>query len=115
MDRQSNGVLPAMGDCIQPTDITGLRDLTQRKRFNILWDKTRIVNTTTGVNSGVFQHYKLYMKFRRPLVVEYNAGVAGSIADIVSNALILVAFGSEPAGPSAGFVVGTARIRYTDM
>ena len=54
-----------------------------------------------------------YMKFRKPLVVEYNAGVAGTIADISTNSLYMVFLGDHAANYPA--LAGYCRIRYTDM
>ena len=58
---------------------------------------------------------KAYIKFRRPIVTEYNAGVAGTIADIATNSLYLITIGQQNAGLTAGITLGTCRIRYTDM
>ena len=72
-DRQPNGVAPAaLTDFITPGDYLGLRNLAQRKRFRILLDRSKELSTYNQSGDAWLVHK--YMKFRKPLVVEYNAG-----------------------------------------
>lgn len=112
-DRQANGVAPAVGEQLSSNSVTYPRNLTQRKRFKIIWDKFYTLNATG--ESGSMKAFKLYMKFRRPINVEYNAGTTGTVADIVTNSLLFYGVGNVAAGPTAGAVAGRARIRYTDL
>jgi len=113
-DGQPNGAPPtALTDFLTPGTIYGQRALTNRKRFRILMDKTRYLNASGEPYSGYFM--KAYIKFRRPIVTEYNAGVSGTIADIATNSLYLITIGQQNAGVTAGITLGTCRIRYTDM
>lgn len=114
MDRQCNGAAPvALTDFLNAGNYQGLRQLNNRKRFKVVKDYYLSLNATAepGSQRAIYK----YMKFRRPIVVEYNAGIAGTIADIVSNSMFFVAIGQQPAGVGAGSCVGYFRIRYTDM
>lgn len=112
VDRQANAVAPTLGDQLTSNSYMALRTLTQRKRFKILWDKTYVINATAEPYTAKF--VKMYMKFRRPLVVEYNTGNNGTVGDIVSNSLYFYAAGSANAGATAGTCTGYCRIRYSD-
>jgi len=113
-DRQANGIAPAaLTDFLNAGNYQGLRNLAQRKRFRILKDYYFTLNATAEPGSQKCIHK--YMKFRRPIVTEFNAGVAGTIADISTNSLFFVCIGSIAAGGTAGTCAGYIRIRYTDI
>ena len=111
-DKQANGALPAPTDILNPYATWGMRNLENRKRFKIIWDKTRFSAPVGGDPSRVMVH--AYIKFRRGVIVEFNNGVSGSIADIVSNSLIMLTFGDNAATPPQIDRLQT-RIRYTDQ
>ena len=113
LDRQSNGANPTLASHLSANNILAQRSLVERKRFKIIWDKTRVLNASG--ESGTAVVYTGYIKFRRPILVEFNSGVAGTISDIASNSMYLYTVGSIAAGATAGAVEGTVRIRYTDM
>lgn len=114
LDRQANGAAPAaLTDFLAAGNTKGLRNLANRRRFKIVLDKRYYINNANEPGSA--RVFNVYMKFRRPLIVEYNAGIAGTIADIVSNSLYLVLIGQVAPGTGAGMIQGYARIRYTDM
>lgn len=113
LDKQSNGAAPAAGDFLAPATYLGMRNLANRKRFKILQDYFYPLSASGEDESA--RHFKVYIKFRRPLIVDYNAGTAGSIADIASNGLFLITLGSVAAGGTAAFLLCTVRMRYTDM
>lgn len=114
IDRQANGAAPgALADIITPGTVSGVRSLVNRKRFKIMLDKTCVIGPTA--QQGAARYYHIYMKLRRPLIVEYNAGVAGTVADIVSNSLYFCTVGSELAGNTDSNITGVVRIRYTDI
>jgi len=113
-DQQANGIVPAaLTDFLNAGNYQGLRNLAQRKRFRILKDYYFTLNATGEAGSQKCIHK--YMKFRRPIITEFNAGVAGTIADISTNSLFFVCIGSIAPGATAGTSVGYIRIRYTDM
>lgn len=113
-DCQANGVAPAaLTDFLSAANYQGLRQLNNRKRFKCLKDYYISLNAASepGGQKAIYK----YMKLRKPIVVEYNAGVAGNITDIVSNSIYFIAIGQQAAGANAGTVVGYIRLRYTDM
>lgn len=112
MDRQANAAPPTLGDQLTSNNYMAFRTLVQRKRFKILWDKTYVVNATA--EPGTARFHKMYMRFRRPLIIEYNAANNGTVADIVSNSLYLYAAGSNNPGATAGSYIGSCRIRFSD-
>lgn len=121
LDRQANGAAPAaVTDFLVGQSTTAPRQLANRKRFKLIRDNTfpmgGVLNGAgTGSAEPSDRYEKDYVKFKRPLIVEYNAGVAGTIADIASNSLFFVTFGTEVAGNTDVGCTGYIRIRYTDM
>lgn len=113
LDRQANGAAPTLAQIATSADTLGLRNLEYRRRFKILNDKPILLNADG--EPGSKRLTKLYLKFKRPIIVEYNAGVAGTIADIVTNSLYMVTVGTAAAGVTAGSMLGIIRIRYMDM
>lgn len=113
IDRQANGLAPTLAQIMTQADTMGLRNLENRRRFKIVMDKSFLLNATGEPGSSKL--WKVYMKFKRPIVVEYNSGVAGTVADIVSNSLYFIQVGTSAAGVTAGKVIGNIRIRYLDL
>lgn len=114
LDRQPNGVAPLYTDIYGAigglVNFTSLRNLENRKRFKILWDRSYSVNINTGSN---YQKY-LYLKIRRPIITTYTSASTGLVSDITTNALYFVSIGSQASGPTAGAVQGNGRIRFVD-
>lgn len=121
LDRQPNGAAPGnYTDIFLASSVTSPRSLANRKRFRILWDKalpmgSNLNAATTPSTLPNMRIFKAYMKFRRPIVEEFNSGVAGTVADIATNSLYLVTFGTEVAGNTDVNMAGYIRIRYTDV
>lgn len=113
MDRQANAAAPNLADFLNPATYLGIRNLVNRKRFRIMLDKAYELTPVAGDYAR--KNFKIYMKFRRGIIVEYNNVGAGTIADIVTNAIHFVTIGSEAAGNTDGAINGVIRIRYTDM
>lgn len=113
IDRQANGVAPALGQQLLLNNTYAPRSLIARHRFKILLDRTFCLNASG--ESGSMRAQKYYMKFRRPIIVEFNAGTAGDITDIVTNSLFVEHLGTAAPGPTAGSYYFICRIRYTDM
>lgn len=113
-DGQANGAAPAaLTDFLNTGTYLGVRALINRRRFKILRDRAYELTPVAGDYSRKTFH--IYMKFSRPIITEYNAGVAGTIADIATNSLYLITLGSEALGNSDGALNGQARIRFTDL
>lgn len=121
LDRQANGAAPAaVTDYLVAQSSTAPRQLANRKRFKLITDKIyRLGGVLNGAGTGAQvaegRMFKMYIKFRRPIIVEYNAGVAGTIADISSNSLFFGTFGTEAPGNTDTNCTGYVRIRYTDL
>jgi len=119
LDRQTNAVGPAaLTDILTSAAVTSPRNLANRKRFKILWDRKftlgNNVTNTAGTGSPTSRILKAYIQLRR-ISTDYNTANNGTVADITSNSLHLVYFGTEAAGNTDAFLVGTIRVRYTDV
>ena len=55
---------------------------------------------------------KWYRRLNHP--VTFNAGDAGTVADITTGSLYFLVVGSEAAGATAGTVSGRVRVRFDD-
>lgn len=111
-DAQANGGTVQYGDIFQGTpaqgNVTPL-NLNNRERFKVIWDKDKQIDPD-GPNNQMFKLYKKCM-----LPVTFNAGNAGTAADIQTGALWLLAMTSVQ-GTSAGVISGEfySRVRFTD-
>lgn len=112
LDHQPNGVALSLLQVLVTVDTFSPRSLANRARFKLLHDKTHSISASGQDNTTLYN--KIYMQFKKPIVVEYNIGVAGNIGDIVNSSIYVIAIGSEVAGPTAGTTQGFSRIRYID-
>lgn len=104
IDKQVNGAAPNISD-IYDNVLLNFRNLNNRKRFVIL--KQGLVNT----NDDFPERDKSYYK-RLNFKTIYNAGNAGSIADINTNSFYLLLLSDENLNtPTINY---TARIRFID-
>ena len=116
LDHQTNGAAPAaLTDFLTPGTFLGCRNLAARKRFKFCWDKTYSTGGFASNADPMIIYRHAYLKFRRPIIVEYNTGVAGTVADIVSNALYFIQLGDQAAAGTNATIQTTVRVRYTDM
>lgn len=113
MDRQANGAAPTLAQILNVNTPFGLRNLENRKRFKIILDNVKYLAPLNEEGDGCYWH--VYLKFRRPFVVEYNAGTAGTVADIVSNSLYMISTGDQAAGNGDALLASYCRLRYTDL
>lgn len=114
LDRQANGAAPAaLTDFLTGGVYYSLRNLANRRRFKAIHDRMFSLNASGEPDSQ--RCWKFYIKFRKPIIVEFNAGNAGTVADIVTNSLYLMSLGQAPAGATAGSILGYCRLRYTDL
>jgi len=109
-DRQVNGSLPSIATILNTVTPYSMKNLNYRKRFKILMDKTFVLSASGEDSSQMYTEF--YRKLRHP--VEFNAGNAGTVADIITGSLYLVSVGNIGAGAPAGVVTGNLRVRYTD-
>lgn len=113
MDRQANGAAPTLAQILNVNTPYGLRNLENRKRFKIILDNVKYLAPLNQEGDGCYYH--VYFKFRKPLIVEYNAGNAGTVADIVSNSLYMFSVGDQAAGNGDAVLASYCRLRYTDL
>jgi len=109
-DRQTNATALTAAQVLLTADTIAPRNLENRKRFKILFDRTVALNASGEPGSSVTRRF--YRKLRHP--VSFNAGDAGTVADIVTGSLYLIVIGTTAPGVAAGAVFFAARIRYTD-
>lgn len=114
-DRQPNAAALTVADVLTAATIYAPRNLDNRKRFKIFMDQTfvlpsRITATVSGTEQVVANFYR---KLRHPVV--YNSGDAGTVADITTGSLYLVVVGSGAPGATAGGLLGSCRVRFTDQ
>lgn len=115
LDRQPNGAAPgAITDIVGSANVISLRNLANRKRFKIMYDK---VWSFGLFNQGGIEekHFRAYFKFRRPIIVDFNTGTGGTIADISTNSIYACDIGTVALGATDGQCNMYCRLRYTDM
>jgi len=116
LDKQANHTAPTVGEYLSSNSLTGLRNLTHRKRFRIILDKTFPIDVNvSAVTYGIIKPYHYYLKMKRPLAVDYNAANNGTVADIESNSLYFYIVGTEAAGNTDSTNVGVCRMRFSDV
>lgn len=116
-DRQANGVAPTVAQVI--TGIQGPYTEANLGRFLVIQDKTWCFgpaaavspNPTFGIpptQANVFERHQLN------LPTHYNAGNAGTVADIDKGSLYMLWIGSVAGGDTDASFAGTIRTQYTD-
>lgn len=112
VDRQCNGAAATITNVFSAISNTSLRNLGYRNRFKVLVDEDWVFS---GVNldkdSNVL--YDKYIKFKKPLMVDYTTTDAGDITDIVTNSILVFCYGST-ANPNGPAIYGYCRVRYVD-
>jgi len=114
LDAQPNGAALTTAMVLETVSHLSPRNLENRMRFRILFDKTMALNSDLANHEepGARKIWKIYKRFHIP--VTFNAGDAGTIADITTNSLYLILIGSNAAGVTAGSFQGYSRLRFTD-
>jgi len=110
-DRQTNAAALTVADVLQTVAWLSHRNLENRKRFRVLYDKCVNINATG--EPGTSRVLEFYRHLNHP--EEFNNGDAGTVADIQSGSLYLVVIGSEAAGATAGSINVYTRVRYVDQ
>lgn len=121
VDMQPNGAAPAVTDLLNTAAAHSQLNLNNRDRFRILKDKQfacpnsfkafTAAGSAAGNLGGSFG-YKVFRKL--DLETIYNAGNAGTIADMTSGALYVFWIGTVAAGVVDGLATYTARVRFSD-
>jgi hypothetical protein len=107
-DRQTNGAALAVTDVLSSVNVLAPYNFGNLARFVILYDQAHYLNAVSEPGSGL--HYRI--RVRRPLDVVFNAGTAGTVADIQSGSLYLIAIGNVAAGVAAGAIVSQFTIKF---
>lgn len=124
VDHQPNAAAPATVDLLKQSLVTSQLNLNNRERFTILKDKLfcfdPLVTVTTATQaqaaaSNQIQNFKCYKKLNQQTT--YNAGNAGTIADINTGALYMFwisngPIASTPNDGASGLV--STRVRFAD-
>jgi len=106
-DKQSNGTLAASTDILVAGDTSSAKNLNNRNRFTILKDQEILLVKGTEASGYSEDFYK-----RTSLTTTYNAGVAGTYADISQGTLLFCSVGQV--GSDYPLTTGFIRIRYSD-
>lgn len=109
-DKQANAVAPAVTDVLVTDTFTATNNLSNRDRFVVLYDQISDPLSTAG---QVATHMEYYKKIN--LETCFNAGVAGTIGDITTGSVYIMAAQSGGIGTAAPTVNFRSRIRYSDI
>lgn len=121
-DKQPNGALPALADVLTGGQtVNDLFNIDNRDRFTILKDKVwsfdpMIYDSTN--NAYAWNRTCAYCKLYKKLNLEtvFNAGTAGTSADINSGNLVVLWLANTPAGVDKNVdIYVNARVRYLDQ
>jgi len=107
-DSQTNATALTILQVLNAVTVISMKNLENRKRFQILLDKTLDLMPSGDER----QHWKWYKKLNHQ--VQFNNGDAATVADIVTGSLYFITIGSNVAGVNAGTSDITVRVRYTD-
>ncbi len=106
LDKQPNGILMVLTDLLTAVGITQFRNLDNRKRFVILWN--RVVNLSdNGSQITTIQYYK-----KLNMHTTYDDSNNGNITDIETNAMYLVLISTEATNTPSVFT--SVRMRFID-
>lgn len=116
LDKQANAAAPAFTDIYDSASPVALRNISNKARFWVLWDSGLIStcgNLTAGqITDSGMKTLEMYKRINIP--VQYNAGTAGTVGDIQTNALYFVSIGSTAVGTADQTLIGNVRVRYDD-
>jgi len=114
LDKQANAAAPAFTDIYDAALPESLRNISNKARFQVLWDSglTAVVGSSATPTDAARRTMEFYKKIGIP--VQYNAGTAGTVGDIQTNALYFVAIGDVASGTGAPVSVVACRVRYDD-
>lgn len=121
-DTQANGVAPTWQDVFDNSTALGanrpwaMRNMSNAQRFQVIWYEKFNITGATAAGLATDETNETIEKYNKcDLVTQYNAGVAGTIADIQTGSLYFMAVSSAATGSTvASTLTGTIRIRYAD-
>lgn len=111
-DRQSNATAPTVANILEASIGSSMMNMDNRDRFLVLADKQFAIDQNGGNQSS---QCKMYRKINLPTI--FNAGTAGTIADITSGSVYLLTIATQ--GFSSGatnspYCTFYTRIRFDD-
>lgn len=112
-DSQTNATTPSFSDIYDTSNANSNLNLNNRGRFKVLWKKSWSLDQSGGLGSGYCENSR-----RLAHAVIYNAGTAGTVADIQTGGLFLTICTQQTpnASPPTNYPDYTYsfRIRYSD-
>lgn len=120
-DRQPNGAAPAVTDVLTVAAPQAQLNLNNRDRFKILFDKHYVFGpvvaqaaapTITTASEPLIYNFNPMVKMTLPTI--FNGGNAGTVADMSTGSLYLVAVGTTAAGTTDANLVASSRVRFFD-
>nr|DAV49970.1 MAG TPA: capsid protein [Cressdnaviricota sp.] len=118
LDKQPNATGCAITDVWDAAVPYTLRNISNKQRFWVLIDsgQFKIIGNVTTAGQSTDCSVQTYDRYKRiNIPVQYNAGVAGTVGDIQTNALYFFCWGDQvAAGTVAASIVGRIRVRYDD-
>jgi len=114
LDKQANAAAPAFTDIYDNSLPESLRNISNKARFQVVWDSglMSLIGTSTGTTDASRKNVEFYKKIG--FQTQYNAGTAGTVGDIQTNALYFVSIGDVVSGATAPVSVIQVRVRYDD-
>ena len=112
LDRQSNNDGdPTWTDVYDDVTTTSLRNLTNTRRYQVLWSKNIVISAMNIQGGSVYRNFSIH-KNLRGLSIEYS-DPAGTSSQLVDNNLVLMT--TAAAGANSDCLLKMrARIRFTD-
>lgn len=111
LDHQSNAAALAITDVLTSANTIAFPNLINQKRFKILLDERFLLNAAAEPNSTRIWSFDKKVN----VVVQFNEGTAGTVADIVTNSLYIISIGSVGAGATAGTQIYQSRVSFVDL
>lgn len=109
-DKQANAQAPAVTDILLADSMLSPNNLSNRDRFVVLLDQMFDPISTAGNQVVSMEVYK-----KINLETMFNAGNAGTIGDITSGSVYILAAQAGFIGTAAPSINFRSRIRYTDV
>lgn len=109
-DRQANAAAPAATQVLTTDDISSGMNLGNAKRFVVIHDAYKECLSPTGGPTTIT--WNLYKKFNLP--VQFNAGVAGTVADIQTGSVYALLYHNGLITVATPLVQSFSRIRFND-
>lgn len=111
IDKQVNGSMPSITDILDTATVDSLRNLDNRSRFNIIYDKVmKLTQTTPDADDNVIVNFTSYYR-KMNLKVTYNNDNSADASGMVTNALYLIQIGTSG---TANTSTTNARVRFID-